>query len=723
MRPFLRAKINCGIEGKNRKLAIKHKTLTGVSYYLLSTMKRLQLAALACVLTRETTLAVHSRGTDDDVVYQSRIQAMKLHLWLRGEFAYDSASDADAATTAVNLEMQAATASFRHGPIREVRQRIYRNIVANSCRGESCLEDLLGIRGGDGGGVEYATRLENKLAELGTKFGQPFLDAIEKNKAEHAADCKRSCELFYCANDGNNSKVWESTTTSFRSYSFGAVPPEDFHDEFQFPLDLIKVTQGEPLFSAEESAQVIKQAEAEGVAQNEYKSGKYKLGGDWLVNLPQTREWFNKQLEHTMFPILCHLFPEIIRSPSVLRAHSVSLLKYNSTHPRTDVHIDNGILAMTLAMSPQSDYFGGGTFYEHMGVDHVLPMDVGHGTFRPGSVRHGGHRVTAGSRYILGAFLLLEDHVEHVRRLKNRGAELRTSGDLADAVNHFEWALALNPRCTTCLKDWAEILLSQGNFAEAEKKIRDALELLEDQDSDALFTLGLILSEQGKDEESIAVYKKSIELNGEDAELCYNLGIKLGEQGDTKGELAMYKKAVSIDQNFGGAYINMGTILADNGDLASAEVMFLKAIQCGKEEVRTKAMFNLSLLLQQKANSLATSGDLTGAKAAIVKASKLLDDAKPLIDARIALGGSNSEDAMYASQFKPMRVQCHRLLGQVLAGIGDMQACEVEFRLASEKFADIPGIWLALSRVLELQGKMEEAEVCKAKFAALQNSM
>ena len=51
-------------------------------------------------------------------------------------------------------------------------------------------------------------------------------------------------------------------------------------------------------------------------------------------------------------------------------------------------------------------------------------MDVGGATFRPGSVRHGGAAVTAGERYILGAFILIEDRVEHVRRLKNRGAEV-----------------------------------------------------------------------------------------------------------------------------------------------------------------------------------------------------------------------------------------------------------------------------------------------------------
>ena len=417
-----------------------------------------------------------------------------------------------------------------------------------------------------------------------------------------------------------------------------------------------------------------------------------------------------------------HLFPEIIHSPSVLRAHSVSLLKYNSTHPRTDVHIDNGIFALTLAMTPQSEYVGGGTFYEHMGIDNILPMDVGHGTFRPGSVRHGGHRVTSGTRYILGAFLLLEDHVEHVRRLKNRGAELRTNGDLKGAVDHFEWALALNPSCTTCLKDWAEVLLSQKDFFEAEKKIRSALDLLEGQDSDALFTLGLILSEQGKDAESISVYKQSLALNAEDAQLCYNLGIKLREQGDTKGELAMYAKATEIDPQMGGAWINMGTTLAEAGNLEDAEVMFMKAIACG-DDVKTKGMMNLALLLQKKANTLASSGDLNAAKHAIFEASKLLDEAKPLLDANIALGGGNSEDAMYAAQFRPLRVQCHRFAGQILAGMGDLVGCEAEFRTASEKFSEIPGVWEALARVLELQGKTGEATKAREQLAAIQNSL
>jgi len=88
---------------------------------------------------------------------------------------------------------------------------------------------------------------------------------------------------------------------------------------------------------------------------------------------------------------------------------------------------------MTLALSAKEDYEGGGTYFEHMGGEMNIEMDVGGATFRPGSVRHGGSKVTGGVRFILGGFLLIQDRVEHVRRLKNRGAELRREGKLGEA--------------------------------------------------------------------------------------------------------------------------------------------------------------------------------------------------------------------------------------------------------------------------------------------------
>lgn len=124
------------------------------------------------------------------------------------------------------------------------------------------------------------------------------------------------------------------------------------------------------------------------------------------------------------------------------------------------------------------------------------------------------------------------------------------------------------------LKDWGEILHTRKEFAKAEEKLREALELLENQDSDALFSLGVLLSEQGRDDESIEAYRRSIMLNAEDAELCYNLGIKLGARGNIEEEIAMYEAATKLEPEFGGPWINWGTILAEKGDLDGVSESF-----------------------------------------------------------------------------------------------------------------------------------------------------
>jgi hypothetical protein len=306
------------------------------------------------------------------------------------------------------------------------------------------------------------------LEELSRSLGPEFRRALERNRREHLEDCRRSCELYYCEPDdegeerrgGGGAAVRRDdddvSSVEFASISMGSVPPEDLADAFLMQagsssrdaapasaLDLIKVSKA-PLFSREELEQVLKAAtEQEGLDLHEYVSGKYRLGGNYLDELPRTRAWFNERLRTTIFPLFRRLFPSAVSSTKVLRARSASLLKYNASHPRTDVHVDNGVLAFTLAMNPIEEYEGGGTHYEHLpGGDPrrpaVVEMDAGVATFRPGSVRHGGRRVTNGTRYVLGCFLLLEDRVEHVRRLKNRGSDRRRQGRLDEAARHFE---------------------------------------------------------------------------------------------------------------------------------------------------------------------------------------------------------------------------------------------------------------------------------------------
>ena len=81
-------------------------------------------------------------------------------------------------------------------------------------------------QGCDVGKVDYGA--------LTRKLGPDFAEALRENEREHMKDCAKSCEKFYCG--AAPSKPWQT-----RSISMGSVPPEDFAQEFAFPLDLIKV--------------------------------------------------------------------------------------------------------------------------------------------------------------------------------------------------------------------------------------------------------------------------------------------------------------------------------------------------------------------------------------------------------------------------------------------------------------------------------------------------
>lgn len=457
-----------------------------------------------------------------------------------------------------------------------------------------------------------------EIDALRAELGPEFSAAIDKNIEDHEADCATSCESFYCGDASAPSPPAASAAdVRHTSHPMGSVPPEDFQSEFSFPLDLIKVTSG-PMIPPDECEEVVATALAEEMANNEYTSGKYKLGGDWVKKMPRTLAWFNRRLEATIFPTIASLFPMVVRGPQVLRAHSVAILKYNSSHPRTDVHVDDGILALTLALSPRANYSGGGTFFEHMGEDNILEMDQGHCTIRPGSVRHGGHPVTAGDRYILGAFLLIADRVEHVRRLNNQGRAARGKLDLRRARLFFKWALKLNPKCATCLKNWGEALMATPDGSEpspklaaaAEDKLRRALELLP-HDSDALFSLGALLSGQGRKDEAMEAYSKSLAINADDHELCYNLAVQYGAKGEYDREIEFYKKAIAIKGDFGSAWANLGVAYASTGRLAEAEIPFQTAVKLQPE----KKLNWLNLARFYQAN-----GNAAGAKEATLRA-------------------------------------------------------------------------------------------------------
>jgi len=146
--------------------------------------------------------------------------------------------------------------------------------------------------------------------------------------------------------------------------------------------------------------------------------------------------------------------------------------------------------------------------------------------------------------------------------------------------------------------------------------------------------------------------------------------------------------------------------------------MFLKAAGC-EASVAPKAMMNLGLVYQTRANSLASGGNLAVAKQAALDSVKCIEAAKPLLDDLKVTGSSEADE--YIAQYGPLRLQGYRLMGQVHAGLADYEACEKEFRAATEAFPNETTAWQMLYRILEIRGKSDEAQAAMDKAKAIMN--
>ena len=375
---------------------------------------------------------------------------------------------------------------------------------------------------------------------------------LQQNLADHERECAQSCESFDCTG-GDASFALPPMDT----YSMGPTPSNDFPTAFTGEHHIF-VTQ-QPLFPPSELNRVISLAEAEGDGLPTSKSGKYQIGKAWVKDMPSVLDWFNRALTTNLFPTLAKLFPELIEAPQMLRAQSVAILKFNATHPQTDVHVDDALLAFTIALSPSSAFEGGGTYFEH--INKVVDMEQGHATFRPGSVRHAGSTVRSGLRYVLGGFIAVGDRVEHVRRLNERGSRLMLQqpdkAEMGRAAELFGWGLELNANCSLCHQNLGDVRLRMEEPELAEVSLRAQISLLP-RDSDAYFSLGMALRGQAREREAAAVYEDGLTIQPNDPEGWLALAAARGAMGEYAAEGAAYEKALKLRPDDLKAWLNLG---------------------------------------------------------------------------------------------------------------------------------------------------------------------
>jgi len=233
----------------------------------------------------------------------------------------------------------------------------------------------------------------------------------------------------------------------------------------------------------------------------------------------------------------------------------------------------------------------------------------------------------------------------------------------------------------------------------------------------AYSNLGNALLKNGRTDEAMSAYKKSMEINPKYAVTYYNMGLALFQKGEVDEAIASYQKAIENNPEYADPENNLGNALLQKGELDQAISHYRRAVELkpGLAEIS----YNLGGALLQK-------GDLDGAVASYQKAIEIQQD---YAEAHCKLGdvflrGGREEQAIpqyqRAIEIRPDFAEAETNLGTALVqkkeideGIAHYQKAielkpdfvEAHYDLANAflQNGDESGAVVQFQRVLELQ--------------------
>lgn len=393
----------------------------------------------------------------------------------------------------------------------------------------------------------------------------------EARKRHVEAIQKAQASYFHGAGAESDEKISSLVMDEYDVKANGKIP--DFDGELDRRLYV--TSSKTPLFSAEECKDVVSKAEAHfnGGEWTRLPSGQYDVAGIWIRDVPAVKEWFNHMLKERLFPLLVKKFPHFVPDIEDLVCDNAYLFKYTpETGRRTDVHTDSGCLSFTIALNGEDEYDGGGTWFE--GLDsgesesksEIIEMDIGQCTVRPGGVKHCGHAVTKGTRYIIGGFCMSSKKIENVRMLLGLGSEEFNKGNNEKARQAFEAAIALNPDFDGSYSNLADLLTQSGDKAGAKQVLEYCFQNVNPKSGEIAFSLGARYLDEGLIEQTKDCMHVALEADDSDVEAMAILAEAYSKENDVSNESHWCEKIVSTpgasSAAVGQAYCNLGVINA-----------------------------------------------------------------------------------------------------------------------------------------------------------------
>lgn len=217
--------------------------------------------------------------------------------------------------------------------------------------------------------------------------------------------------------------------------------------------------------------------------------------------------------------------------------------------------------------------------------------------------------------------------------------------------------------------------------------------------------LGVALEGQGKFEEAVACYRKTLQIDPRLAEIHFNLGVALANLGKSDEAIASYKRAIALKPNLAVAHFNLGIALQSQGRLEEAIASYREAIQL--EPGFYEAYGNMGTALQQQ-------GKLDEAIAAYRKGLAIQPDPRGHFNLATALRDQGKLDEAVASYknalaMNPNYSEAYNNLGETLRDQGNMEAAVANYQNALAANPDNATASFNIAQFLYDAGRFEQA--------------
>jgi hypothetical protein len=177
-----------------------------------------------------------------------------------------------------------------------------------------------------------------------------------------------------------------------------------------------------PIFAREECQRIVDEAEAIAarIAWTTNRHGNFPTTDLPLSDLPETLAFLQVALEERIYPALQSQFGSFLPDPSKLRVADGFVVKYDAAAGQKELkpHRDGSVLSFNIALNPSKEYEGGGTWFASL--DQAIKLEQGHMVSHASGLLHGGQGITAGTRYILVSFVILEEYDSWSMRFYNQ---------------------------------------------------------------------------------------------------------------------------------------------------------------------------------------------------------------------------------------------------------------------------------------------------------------